>query len=1060
MFKFVAAGLLALGVALAPVAEASAQQTGSIGVTVTDRQSGQPLVGAQVTVAGTQLGGVTDANGRVIILQVPTGARTVVATFIGYNEGRRTEVAVQAGTLATVTFQLEQAVLSLQEIIATGVSDPTEGVKLPMTVARIGTDQLQVPATGSALNALAGKVAGASILRTSGQPGEGVNIQLRSLTSIQTDASPMIIVDGVILSTTLGTTSASDIEALDIESIEVIKGAAAAALYGSRAAAGVITITTNRGRGIPQNTTRFNVRTEYGMDVLAATVPIAKTHPYAINEQGQWINPTTGDSVGWGGRFYDPIPMQDKPWPGPIYDNMRSLYRPGQYLQNSFSMSQNSPSTAFTTSLVQLSQAGTLATNKGYDRVTGRITLDHRVGEKINLAVVGSHARTSRDDASGNPYTAILAYPAFVDLTKKDAEGNFIMVPDPGVTIENPLWRQASRDNWSWTARTLASFNLRFVPTQKINTDAQLSYDRQDSHGQVYVPRGTPISATNEDLESTGQLAYSNARTITYNGYVAGTFRDRYGDLNLRLTTRALFEREERRSFAADGRNFVIGDVQRLNMSQDYQSMTSSMTDIRALGYLADLAVDFRDRYIGSFLIRHDGSSLFGSENRWRTFRRVALAYRMSQEDWFDIPQINELKFRYAMGEAGGRPNFADQFELWNVDRATGGVSRYTQGNPNLKPQFTREQDIGIDIIGFNNRVQLELVYAFQTSRDQVITVPAINISGFSQVRANGGTIRGHTYEATIQAFPVRTRDFTWNLSVTLDKSGNEVTYWGRTCYVGTQDGFTGGNQFMCEGSQVGDFYMTKLTRTLDELPSWLQPIREQFQVNDDGYVVWVGAHAGASWRDGLTDKCRITGPATCWGTTLSRGGFTYNWGEPFLIRTEEGQFARPYVGTSIPDLNFGFTNNFTYRGFTFYTAWRGQVGGHVYNEARQYMYGSRRHADADQTGKPDELKKTARYYDRGLYAGNNWVGDYLEDATFLKLGELSFRYRFNQDQLRRVLGGAAPNSMNVGVNGRNLWTLTNYSGFNPESGSQTQRVEYITYPMTRSFTATFDITF
>jgi len=1060
MFKHVAACLLALGFVLAPVAEAAAQQTGSIGITATDRQSGQPLSGIQVRVVDTQLGGITDANGRVVITQVPVGTRSIVATSIGYNEVRRTDITVTANQLATVTVELEQAVLSLQEIIATGVTDPTEGVKLPMTVSRIGADQLSVPTTGSALNAMAGKIAGVSVIRTSGQPGSGVNIQLRSLTGIQTDSSPMIVVDGVILSTTLGNTSASDIESLDIESIEVIKGAAAAALYGSRAAAGVVTITTNRGRNLPQDVTRFNFRTEYGRDVLASTVPIGQSHPYLMNEERTaFVNPD-GEEVTWNGRFYKSDWMADNPYPGPVFDNLRALYRPGQYLQNSFNMSQNTQSTAFTTSLVHLNNAGALENNKGYDRVTGRVTLDHRVGERVNLSVVGNHSRTSRDDISGNPYQAILSYPAFVDLTKRDANGLFVQQPDLNVELENPLWRQASRDNMSWSARTLGSLNLRFVPTSWISTDAQISYDRSDNHGQVYVPKGTPTSLTS-DAVSNGQLSYSNARTTTYNGYAGATARQRFADLNLRLTTRALFEREERRFFNAEGRDLIVPGVQDLNMAESLHAMNSSWSEIRSLGYLADLAVDYQDRYIASILVRRDGSSLFGPNNRWRTFRRAAVAYRMSQEDWFDIPAINELKFRYAMGEAGGRPNFDDQFELWNVMSDCPGnapVCRYTQGNPNLRPQFTREQDIGIDIIAFNNRVSLELVYAFQTSRDQVITLPAINISGFSNVRGNGATIAGNTYEATIQAFPIRTRDLTWSVSAVMDRSRNEITYWDRSCYVGTQSGFTGGNQYVCEGSQLGDFYMTSLTKSLDDLPSWLDPIRDQFQLNDEGYVVWVGSHEGASWRDGLTEKCRAEG--TCWGTTTNAGGFLYRWGEPFAIRDETGSFDRPYVGTGISDLNFGFTNNLTYRGLTFYTAFRGQIGGQIYNDTRQWMYGQRRHGDVDQTGRPDELKKTSFYYTRGLYNGNNWTADYLEDGSYLRLGEASLRYRFNRDQLSRVFGGAAPENLQVGINGRNLWTLTNYSGFNPEAGSQTQRVDSINYPNTRTFTATFDITF
>jgi hypothetical protein len=175
------------------------------------------------------------------------------------------------------------------------------------------------------------------------------------------------------------------------------------------------------------------------------------------------------------------------------------------------------------------------------------------------------------------------------------------------------------------------------------------------------------------------------------------------GDLNVRLTTRALLEREKSDYFYAEGREFVVPGVPDLNVAADLYGMSSSIVEIRANGYLADLGLDFKDRYILTTMLRHDGSSLFGPRQRWQTYKRIAAAYRMSQEEWFHVDFINELKFRYAMGEAGGRPGFSDQYELWNVSRS-GGVTRNNQGNPNLRPQFTREQEVGIDIIGFNNR--------------------------------------------------------------------------------------------------------------------------------------------------------------------------------------------------------------------------------------------------------------------------------------------------------------------------------------------------------------------
>jgi TonB-linked SusC/RagA family outer membrane protein len=1046
-------------VALAWATPAAAQQTGTVQVTVTNLETGEPVANAQISIRETNIGGTTDAQGRYRATNVPAGTYTVYATFIGFNEARQQNVQVTSGQVTNLNVTMERSVLTLQEMIVTGTTDPTEGIKLPMTVSRVGVDQLQVPTTNSALAAMQGKVAGASIIRAGGQPGQGVYIQLRSMTGFESDSTPLLVVDGVILARSFSGTTA-DIESMDIESIEVIKGAAAAALYGSRAAAGVVSITTNRGRGLPQNVTRFNYRSELGREQLASTVPIAEAHHYLMNDAGTSLVNSEGRDTTWAGRTPSAIRIADRSYPGQSFDNLRNLYRPGQYLSQNFSMSQNTETTTFTTSIARLDQAGALANNKGFERTTGRLTLDHRVGERVNVSLVGTHVRSFRDNISGNPYQSILTYPAFVDLAKRDETGQFLQQPDPNVEIENPLWRQATRDNNERRARTLGSGNIRFSATNWLTFDAQLSYDRSDISEQVYVPRGTPTSVTLETT-SGGQLSFFHRRTDTFNGHVGAVLRRQFGDLNLRLTTRALAEREATHWFDAEGRDLVVPGIPRLNVAEDMFNMRSFQSEIRANGFLADLAVDYRDKYILSTLIRRDGSSLFGPNERWQTYSRVAAAWRISQEDWFDVSWMNEFKVRYAMGEAGGRPGFDNQYELWNVTR-TGGISRNNAGNPDLRPQFTREQEVGLDVIAFNNRVSVELVYAWQTSRDQIIFLPAITMSGFNSVRGNGATIEGNTIEATVQAWPIRSRNLTWNMSMVLDRSRNEIASWDRACFFGSNAGRT--HEYTCAGASAGDFWISSLTRSADELPSWLQGRADEFQVNDEGYMVWVGRDRETgeplSWRDGLSDRCRTTGNGACWGTTTVENGVQFFWGEPFAIRDEEALIDLQYRGSALPDLNFGFTNNVTYRGFSVYTAFRGQIGGKVYNNVRQWQYAQLRHGDYDQRGKPEELQKTIDYYQRGRYNANRWTDDFLEDGTHIKLGELAVRYRFNEGQLQRVLGNFAPSNLGVGLNGRNLFTITNYSGFDPEAGTQFSRVESINYPHLRSFTATFDITF
>ncbi len=1068
--------LLAAILMLAAFLPAMAQQTGTIVVNVKNKQSGAPIQGAQISVVGTRLGTLTNPEGRALIAGVPTGSHTVSVTFLGFSDVRRPNVQTVAGQTATIEVTLEESVLSMQQLIITGSSDPTAGIKLPYTVARVDSMQLQVPTANSAVAALQGKVAGLSIIKGNGRPGAGVNILLRSPTAFEGSNTPLFVIDGVIIASDVtGLPTTGDIEATDIESIEVIKGAAAASIYGSRAAAGVISIKTNRGANGPKNQTRVTARTEMGRDYLAGSIPITTTHHYIMNAQGTRLANSAGRDTLWSGRTARPCSgnntvapcgrFADQPYPGQTYDNLQALYNPGQFLSNNFSLSQTTDNTTFRIALSRLDQKGTLANNDGFWRNTGRVSIDHRVGTKLSIAFTGDHSKSYEDEISGDPYEDILTYPLFINLAAKDANGNYIQVPDSTVELENPLWRQGSRDNYNMRARTQGNFTARYSLKNWVSLDGQVSYDRADTKIQTYVPKGTPVFDDEDLIPSDGQLVLTHRENTAYNGAFGATFTRQFADLNARFAVRGTFERDYREQLDATGEDFLVGGTRDLTVAGTMDDMNSSTSDVRANGYYGDLALDFKDRYTGSFLVRRDGSSLFGPQNKWHTYKRLAGAWLISREPFFNVGFVNELKLRYAMGEAGGRPGFTNQYETWPTSRGSG-ITRGTAGNPTLRPQFTREQEAGIDLLAFDNRVQLELVRAWQTSKDQIILIPATVISGYSSLMANAALVKGRTYEATLTAYPVRSRNWTWSINANADNTRSTLVEWGRSCFWGSNVGRE--TEYTCDGEHAGDMWMQMTAKNLDHLPSWLQDVRDEFTVNDEGYVVWVGKNPTTgqtnSYLDGLTltpAQCLRTGVTGCgWGASFSRNGRVYRWGEPFR-RWNEGadEVQRENLGSSLPDVGFGFGSNLRYKGLSTFLGFRGQIGGKVYNETKMWYYANLRHGDFDQTGKPDGLKKTIDYYQRALGQGDSgWVDLFLEDGTYLKLGEARVSYRARREQTRKFLGSAAPNEITLGLNARNLFTLTGYSGFDPEVGSPLYRIDFVDHPFTRTLTFTVDI--
>jgi hypothetical protein len=472
--------------------------------------------------------------------------------------------------------------------------------------------------------------------------------------------------------------------------------------------------------------------------------------------------------------------------------------------------------------------------------------------------------------------------------------------------------------------------------------------------------------------------------------------------------------------------------------------VSSSYEEIRANGYLGDLSLDYGGKYIGSFLLRRDGSSLFGAEERWNTYYRLAGAYRMAEEAWWPLKgSVTEFKPRFARGTAGNRPLFSYQYETWSVDGSTGAVSKGNLGNRFLKPEHVTENEYGLDMIFFN-RFQLQLVYVQTYTEDLILQLPQRAITGYSSQYANIGAQEGDTYELTFEAQLVNQRRFDWSATVVADRSRSRMVEWNRPAY-------TNGIRKFDKDASLSEMWGQRFVSDANDLPEIHDGSHGAFQVNDDGYLVAVGE--GNSWRDGISKNL--------WGTDVVVDGVTYKWGHPIRLLDENGFPAYVSIGQSAPDLNLGFINNMRFGGLTVYTLLQAQIGGDVYNQTRQRMYQYLRHSDVDQSGKPDAEKKEFEYYRSGLYNSFDYVDEFVEDGSFLKLRELAVRYAFSRETLAKWgLGAVAPQQLSVGLLGRNLFTLTGYSGFDPEVGSALVRIDNFAYPNTRTLTGTIEFTF
>ena len=1028
-------------IAVALPAHDAESQTRNARITgvVTDVETKLPIVGVTIRVSGTTTAATTGEDGRYVLTAPFSGVYAISARRIGYGERLVENLRFVLDSVQTLNFELNASQLRLNQVTISGSVDATSGAKSVYGIDKLTAADLPVPTTTSAAGALIGKVAGANITRASGAPGSGVYVQLRTpVSQYNGNNSPLFVVDGVFLNQTQAVTT-QDIEALDIETIEVIKGAAAAALYGSRAASGVIAITTARGSNLQLGQTQFTLRTEVGTDQVSNQISKPMAHQFRVNEQGQYVN-TAGVVVPRAQRVQQANGIMENAYIDPTFDHASQFFQPGTFNTQTATLQQNSASTNFTLSFTRNQQPGIIEGSNGFNRQSMRLNVDHRIKEKLSVGMSVNYT-TSQNDPARISYINFYRTNVDVDLKKPDSLGRFkyAIIPDPLSATTNPFYTQEYVQRMTKRARTLLNLNTQYRPYRWLTFTGDLSYDRGDLEDEQFIPRGQ--TTENGEGLSTGTLVLDKDITQGIVATTGMTLTKAFGDLTARWTTRAQTEREIAPAQQGRGDIFTVSGVKTIQ-SATTRTASSSITDRRTNALLSTVALDYADKYIVDGLIRREGSSLFGPESRWNNFYRFGASWLINEEDWFNIPHLDLFRLRFNIGTAGTRPNFSDQYELLAV--STGAVVRTELGNQLLQPELTTEKEFGVDMI-ISQKISASLAYVTTYTDQNIIPVPLGALFGYNTQNQNVGSISGQTMEATVQANLLNNPNgFQWEVLLTADRARNFIEKFGRQC-------FTNGPTNYCDNIRMGQWFGNFHVKTSDQLRSVHANSLDQFQVDDNGYLVPVGV--GNNYTDGKAKSL--------WNTTVNIDGINYSWGRPFLQVDDGGVVRRDLIADFAADMRFGFGNTFRYKGFRLYTLFNGQIGGEIYNQTRQTLHATNDHPEVNQMGKPDELRKPLTYYATGLAQGNApWLREYVEDASYARLQELAFGYLFDARR-HPWIGKIGASRIQADLVGRNLLTLTNYSGINVEgrNGALTNLDQEV-YPLTRTLTAAFQVTF
>ncbi len=1031
--------LLAVGVFIFAVAPSLQAQPGRVSGLVTDSATAQPLASVQITLSSgaTRLLARTTPEGRYTIGNVPAGTYSLEALRLGFRRVARANLVVTAGATLAYDLRMSAAALSLQAVVTTGVVDPASGTRVPFTVGRVSAEDAPVPAT-NALETIQGKIAGVSVV-PQGQAGSGTDIILRSPTSISKNNSPLIVVDGVIQTDAFGASTA-DLQSMDIESVEVVKGAAGASLYGSRAASGVIQIRTRRGAGLGDGATRFTVRSEYGSNAIGNRVRWAESHYYLVNDKGEWVN-SAGAVVPREQRVPEPAAtrFQDNEYaPGQAFNQVERFFDPGNFARNSLNISQNTGKTNWFFSYVNGREDGVVLNSGRYNQDDFRLNLDHRPRSDLSIGISAYHMRSSRQNVYDDTFFDLINQAPDIDLRQPDPDGvPYIYQPDFEGREENPLYVLSTEQNTRKRARTQGAIEMRYAPLSWLTFDGNLSYDRSDRATDFFLDQG--VKTEGFAAGGPGSISRFTGVTDALNASVSANFLQRLGAFTFRSTVRGLMERETNELTTASGSQFSTPGVKSLNNTFN-RFVSSTSESIRTNSFFISAAADYRGKLIVDGLVRQDGSSLFGPEEQENWYYRYSGAYRMSAEKWWPVKAITEFKLRASLGTAGGRPSFNDQYETYNFIEG-GGLVKQNLGNRFLKPEYARETEFGIDAI-IKDRYSLQISRARQTTTDQLILVPLAGFFGYSSQWQNAGTVQGNTWEGTFEAQMIRRPNFTWRLGVVADRSRNKITEFNRSCFTTQTIGFR------CAGETLGAMYGFSFMKEETQLLPDARARASEFAVNNEGLLVWVGA--GNKFTEGETKRL--------WGTSSTIGTTTYGWGLPITSVDSVGNTAVKRIGDGTPKFRFGVSNTFGWGGAQIFMLWDTQVGGNVYNRTNQRMYQFGRSSDVDQGGQIQEYKKPVDYYVQ-LYAANSPADYFVEDASFVKLRELSLKYRLPA-RFTTTLARFGAQAASLSLIGRNMITISKYKGYDPEVGTVLNRFDSFVYPRYRTVTGSVEITF
>lgn len=997
---------------IAGVSSMAWAQEKTISGKVTASDDGSGLPGVNVVLKGTTTGTVTDTDGRYS-LNVPSGGGTLSFTFVGY-----VTQEIEIGSRTSLDVSMATDVTQLSEVIVTSYGQQ-EKRTLTGSVSVVKSESFQNLPIQSIDRAIQGRAAGVQISAQSGAPGGALTVRIRGIGSVNASNDPLWIVDGVQLgrfgqSTQGSSNPLGSINPNDIESVEILKDAASAAIYGAQASNGVVIVTTKKGK---KGRSNLDVTAQYGVVQPLNLYSMLNAQQFAQLKAESYTNaglPLTGPTGAYT-VFGDPNNIQySTNW-------VDEIFRNGNLATYDINLSGGDEKTTFLLSGSYTKQEGQIIKND-YERGTVRLNLSHKPIPKLTLSANLSLAyqRTFGAIANGNfvngPFQAAFTAQPTSPIFAPDGSGNYALYPigAPGSHLFGYNIKQGVEEEvrLGRNPQTVSSFSAAYevIPGLTaqgfVGIDASFGTDRNERPGTIPVFAGGQVSAT-----SRRTIAWNTNFTLNYTKKIAS---------NHSISALAGFEyrSESRGGITASQFTYANPALRLLSQGATARPAAEFFFDNARQGIFGQLKYVFKDKYIADFTLRRDGSSRFGSQSKYGVFYAGSVAWRLSEENFIkNLNFFQDLKIRAAYGKVGNSEiNDYDWFTAYGSPSAGspgiaagaqylgGSILRLTRlGNDLISWEEKFQANYALDFSIFNGRLNATVEYYDYRTKALLFDVPLLNDAGVNSVRGNSGEVMNRGFDVELGGTILDTKGFKWQAKANFSTLENQLT-----ALPNNQKRI--GNSLIV-GQPVSFFYLFNY--------AGVNPANGKAMIYDTlGNLSYQGRQRDANVR-----------------------------------------------GTPIPKWFGGISNTFSYKGISLEVFFQYSGGNQAFNGDLYNLYSSGSTANNQLTSQlarwqqPGDVTNVPRSYQGGVIDGFDQqfstfgTTQFMSDASYIRLKQVTLSYSIPQKLISRL----KLNKCNVFFQGLNLWTYTRFTGIDPEvvvNNAATGVSTFGAYPVGKQFSA------